>query len=54
VTAVKVSPKQSLITIEGALRTERYMYYALKEFKFYTINDDGTESLELVPILSKQ
>lgn len=53
VTAVKVSPKQSLITIEGALRTERYMYYSLREFKFYCINDDGSESLELVPILTK-
>lgn len=53
VTAVKVSPKQSLITIEGALRTERYMYYSLREFKFYCINEDGSESLELVPILTK-
>lgn len=53
VTAVKVATKQSLITIEGITKTYKYMYYSLREFKFYSVDDDGTESLELVPILSK-
>lgn len=53
VTAERIATRQSLITIEGVTKTVRYMYYPQKDYKFYCVNDDGSESLELVPITRK-
>lgn len=53
VTAERIATRQSLITIEGVTKTVRYMYYPQKDYKFYSVNDDGGESLELVPITRK-